>query len=243
MKKIIKRLIILGIILGIIAVGAFFGINNYIMPSVVEAQELILPDVVGLNKFDAIKKLEELKLTPVEVGPRYDARYEVDEVIFQKPYAGTIVKENRRVYLHVSGGEPVIKMPQLVGKTLRDASVNLERIGLYVKEVEEVRSELPKGTIVEQEFPFHSELEKGDSVSLKISVGPQLGMVRVPNLIAKSEKEAVKILHKLSLKLGNKSYISSPTLLPNTIISQTPSQDFLLSIGESVDVVISKSKR
>jgi eukaryotic-like serine/threonine-protein kinase len=243
MKKNIKRLIIVGIILGIIAVGAFFGINDYIMPSVVEAQELILPDIVGLNKFVAIKKLEELKLTPVEVGPRYDSRYEVDEVIFQKPYAGTMVKENRRVYIHISGGEPVIRMPQLIGKTLRDASLNLERIGLNVRDIEEVRSELPKGAIVEQEFAFQDELEKGDSVNLKISVGAQKGMVRVPNLIAKSEKEAVKILHKLSLKLGNKSYISSPTLLPNTIISQTPSQDFLLSIGESVDVVISKSSR
>lgn len=243
MKKIIKRLVIVGIILGILAVGAFFAMNDYIMPSVVEAQELMLPDVVGLNKFDAIKKLEELKLTPVEVGPRYDSRYEVDEVIFQKPYAGTMVKENRRVYIHISGGEPVIRMPQLVGKTLRDASLNLERIGLNVRDIEEVRSELPKGTIVEQEFAFEDEIEKGDSVNLKISIGPQKGMVRVPNLIAKSEKEAVKILHKLNLKLGNKTYIAHPTLLPSTIISQTPSQDFLLSIGESVDVVLSKSKR
>ena len=243
MKKQIKRVLILGIIIGVLAVGAFFGLNNYIMPAVVEAQELILPNVIGLNKIDAIRRLEALKLTPIEVGPRFDSRYEVDEVIFQKPYAGTNVKENRRVYIHISGGEAIIKMPQLVGKTLRGAELTLKRIGLFVGELEDVRSELPRGTIVEQEFPLKDEIEKGDSVDLKISVGPLKGMVRVPELIAKSEKEAIKILHKLRLRLGTKTYRASPTLLPNTIISQTPAQDFLISIGDSVNVIISKRDR
>ncbi|MDA3860126.1 MAG: PASTA domain-containing protein, partial [Melioribacteraceae bacterium] len=239
----IKTLLILGIILGILTVGAFFGVNNYLMPSIVEANELMLPDVVGLNKEEAFRKLEALKLTPIEVGPSYDARYEIDEVIFQKPYAGTSVKENRRVYIHVSGGEPIIKMPQLVGKTLRNARLNLERIGLFVRKVENIRSELPRGTIAEQEFSIEDKLEKGDSVNLKISVGPKLGMVRVPSLIAKSEKEAVIILNRLSLRLGEKTYRSSPSLLPNTIIMHTPAQNVLLSIGDSVNVIISKRDR
>ncbi len=243
MKKIIKILLIIGFVLTVLGVGAFFGINNYLMPSIVEAKEVKLPSVVGLNKNDAIRKLKALNLTPIEVGPRYDSRYETDEVIFQKPYAGTMVKVNRRIYIHISGGEPQIKMPQVVNKTLRDARVNIERVGLFVGKVEEIRSEMPMGTVVEQEFLFEHKLEKGDSVDLKISVGPQKGMVRVPNLIGKSVKEAVRILQRSNLKLGEKSYTSSPSLLPNTIISQTPSQDFLLNIGENVDIVISKSKR
>lgn len=243
MKKINKTFLVSIIIIGIIAIGLFIGINNFIMPSVVEANELILPNIVGLNKNEAIKIIEDLNLTPIVVGPSYDARYKIDEVIFQKPYAGTSVKENRRVYIHICGGEPIIKMPQLVGKTYRDASVNLERIGLFVKSIEEVSSELPIGTVVGQGYSSESELEKGDSVKLQISVGAKKGMVRAPNIIAKSEKEAEKILHKLSLRLGSKSYISSPTLLPNTIISQSPNEDDLLNIGDSVNVIISKSDR
>ena len=67
-------------------------------------------------------------------------------------------------------------------------------------------------------------------------------MVRVPNLIAKSEKEAEKILRGNNLHLGIRTYIDSPTLLPNTIISQYPSQDYLVAIGDSVDVVVAKNK-
>ncbi|MBU1114415.1 MAG: PASTA domain-containing protein [Bacteroidetes bacterium] len=243
MKKITKILLVPGIVIGTIIIGLFIGINSYIMPSIVEANELILPNVVGLNKNEAIKIMDKLNLTPIVVGPSYDARYKVDEVIFQKPHAGTNVKENRRVYIHICGGEPIIKMPQLVGKTYRDASVNLERNGLFIKSIEEVRSELPVGTVVDQSYPSESELEKGDSVKLKVSIGAKIGMVRAPNIIAKSEKEAEKILHRLSLRLGSKSYIASPTLLPNTIISQSPSEDDLLNIGDSVNVVISKSDR
>jgi serine/threonine-protein kinase len=243
MKKIIKRLIITGIILSLIAIGTFFGVNKYLMPSIVEAPELTLPNVVGLDKAEAIKILEELNLSPIEVGPRYDSRYKADQVLFQKPYAGTKVKVHRRVYIHISGGEPQIKMPQVVNKTLRNARVNIEGVGLFVGEVEEIRSELPMGIVVEQEFEAEFKLEKGDSVDLKVSIGPQSGMVRVPNIIGKSIKEANKILIRQNLNLGERTYSESPTLLPNTIISQTPSQDFLLNIGESVDVIISKSKR
>ncbi len=243
MKTLIKKLIIIGFILAVIGVGAFFGINDYLMPSIVAAEEVELPNVVGLNKTDAIRRLEALSLTPIEVGPRYDSRYEKDEVIFQKPYSGTMVKVNRRIYIHISGGEPLIKMPQVVNKTLRDARVKIEGIGLFVGDVEEISSEMPKGTVVEQEFLFEHKLEKGDSVDLKVSFGPQLGMVRVPDLIGKSVKEAGKILVRYNLKLGNKTYSESPTLLPNTIIMQTPSPNTLLNIGETVDVVISKSPR
>lgn len=243
MKKTIKRLIIAGIILLILMVGAFFVVDDYIMPSVVEANEFVLPNVVGLDKESAIRRLKALKLSPIEIGPRYDARYKVDEVIFQKPYAGTKVKENRRIYIHVSGGEPLVKMPQLIGKTSRDAEIKLSRVGLFLKELKEVRSELPTGTIVSQEFPADHELEKGDTVTLKISIGPKIGMVRVPDLIPKSIKEARKILRRLRLRIGEMTYRSSPTLLPNTIISQTPAPDSLLSIGESVNVIISKRSR
>ena len=242
MKKIIKKLTIIGLILLVTGVAAFFLINDYIMPSIVAADEVELPNVVGLNKTEAIRRLEALGLTPREEGPRYDSRYEKDIVIFQNPYSGTNVKVNRRIYIHISSGEPLIKMPHVVNKTLRDARVNIERIGLVVGEVEEIRSEMPLGTVVEQQYLYEHKLEKGTTIDLKISVGPQLGMVRVPDLIGKSVKEAGRILNRSNLKLGEKSYIATPTLLPNTIISQTPSQDFLLNIGESVDIVISKSE-
>jgi len=242
MKKITKKIVFIPVTIIVLIIVFFLVVDIFIMPSIVEAPEVEMPNVLGINKDDAMKILTELNLTPIEVGPRYDSRFKENEVIFQKPYEGVMVKENRRVYIHISGGEPLIQMPKLVNKTLRDAKITLERIGLHLGEIEETRSELPNGTIVKQEFDFGFKLEKGDSVDLSISVGPQIGMIRVPSLIAKSEKEVEKILRRNNLMLGKKTYITSPTLLPNTIISQYPSQDALVSIGDSVDVVIAKNK-
>lgn len=237
-KKIIKY--------PIIAIAAFIVLfilfDKLFMPWVVSAEEVTVPDFVGQNKVTAIEELKKIGLEPVEQGPKYDENVPRDHVILQTPRQGSTVKVGRRVYLYISGGEPLIKMPQLLGKTVRDAKITIERLGLAIDTLLDVRSEFPAKTVVEQSVKEGEFLAKGDSVTLMISIGPQIGMVRVPNLIAKSLTEAERILRELSLKIGKKTYLSSPNLLPNTIIDQYPSEDKLVSYGDSVDVVITQSR-
>lgn len=241
MKKFIKKFIIIstGILLFFLLV--VIALNDYVLPWYVSAPELKLPNIVGKNKVEAIDTLKALKLVPIDNGIRYDARYPKNTVIFQNPHAGSIVKENRRVYILVSGGEPMISMPLLVGKTIRDAKITLERLGLKMCKPQFTRSEYPANTIVEQEYPQGKYLVKGDSVLLKVSVGPQIGMIRVPNLLGKSLYAAKRILRNNSLKLGKINYQKSPNLLPNTVIDQYPSENQLVNIGDSVDVFITKN--
>lgn len=238
----LKKLLIIAAIAIFCVVVLLIIVDKVIMPSYVSGKIVTVPDVTGMHKDSAMQLLKELNLNPRLTGPRYDERYEIDHVMFQKPEAGREVKENRRVYLHISGGEPLVKMPNLIGKTFRDAKVTLERRGLFVRKIEEVKSELPANTIVDQEFEEGTNLANGDSVLLQVSIGPNVGMIRVPNIIAKSVRDAERILRNNNLKMGKITYIVSPTLLTNTIISQYPSEDYLLSVGDSVDVVVAKSK-
>jgi serine/threonine-protein kinase len=172
---------------------------------------------------------------------RYDAKFEKDEVIFQRPRAGTSVKENRRIYIIVSGGDPKISMPSLIGKTYRDAKITVERLGLILSEVDRIRSEFPAETIVEQMEVAGQQMAAGDTVHLSVSVGPRVGKSRVPNLIGESLQSAENILKRVSLKIGRVEYIPSRTLLPNTISEQYPSKGTLLEYGDSVDVYVYKS--
>ncbi len=241
MKKLIKKLVLIPSILFVLVFAILLIADNYILPNLVDAPEVVLPNLVGLNKEEAKAQLEQIKLIPVEEGPRYDARFDVDEVIFQNPNAGTRVKEGRRIYIHISGGEAKIKMPSLFKKTLRDAKITLERRGLFLGEIEEMRSELPKRCVVDQEFPEGELLVKGDSVNIKISLGPKLGMIRVPSLIGKTLNEASRILRRNSLNIGEITYSESPSLLPNRVFDQFPSEEKLISVGDSVDVFVTKS--
>ena len=133
-------------------------------------------------------------------------------------------------------------MPFLINKTVRDAQINLERIGLVLDQIEEVESELPPNFIVEQQYLEGKELPKGTLVWIKVSVGPKIGMVRVPNILGKSFVEAENILRGVSLRIGLRTYIHSNSLLPNTVVDQQPSENSLVSVGDSVNVVLTLNK-
>lgn len=242
MKKFLKKIFLIPASVGFFILILMLIADNFILPWYVDSEEVVVPNLVGKNKDVAVDILKGMGLNPLVQDPRYDERYEKNSVIYTNPRPGVKVKENRRVYLFVSGGEPQIKMPKLAGKTLRDAKVTIERLGLVIGEIEETRSELPANTVIEQAFNQGEIVPKGAVVNLKVSVGPQVGMIRVPNLLGKSVKEAEGILRRHSLRFGQKVYISSPNLLPNTIIDQYPGENKLLSYGDSVDVTITRSK-
>jgi len=195
-----------------------------------------------MNKDEAFNIIEDANLSPVIQTTRYDEKYEKDKVIFQKPEANKLVKEGRRVYLTISGGEPLVRVPFLINKTIRDAQVTLDRAGLLLGEIDSVESELDADLIVEQQYFQGRELAKGSKVNVKISIGPQLGMVRLPSLIGRSYSEVENTLKSLSLRFGSKIYVRSSGYLPNTIIDHTPAEGSLIKVGDSVNVWITGNK-
>lgn len=241
LKKLLQRVVLIPLSIVMLIIILILVADFVILPWYVSAPKVEMPDVVGKHKDEAVKIMDELNLTPIEEGPRFDERFPKDHVMFQNPRPGTQVKENRRVYLFISGGDPLIKMPNLLGKTIRDARVTLTRIGLIIGNIDSVRSEFQANTVIEQQFEEGVNLEKGDTVALKVSVGPKIGMIRVPNLMGKSLREAQEALRNLSLRIGRRKYIESPNLLPNTIVGQYPSENTLINIGDSIDVDITKS--
>ncbi len=239
-KKYFRKLIIIPSIIILLGLITILIADNFVLPWFVEETEITVPDLVGMHKDQAVKTLKELNLNPIEEGPRFDESFEKDHVMFHNPAPGRKVKINRRIYLFVSGGEPLIKMPSLIGKTLRDAQITIERLGLFTGEVVETRSEFPANTVIRQDIEEGVTLPKGDTISLQVSVGPKVGMVRVPNVLGKSLKEAERILRRNSLKLGKQLYIATPNLLPNTVIEQYPGEQKLVNYGDSVDVTLTK---
>lgn len=223
-------------------VGAFLLIDKIILPFYISGTEITVPNLVGKHKDEAVRLLEDANLQPIVQTSRFDENIGRDHVMFQKPYAGAQVKENRRIYLTISGGSAQIRVPSLISKTVRDASLTLERIGLKLGNVDPVESEFPSDLIVEQSIIPGREVDQGSVVHVKISIGPQMGMIRVPNILGKSLAEAENILRLNSLRIGTKTYIYSNTLLPNTIVDQQPSENSIIAVGDSVSVVLSQSK-
>lgn len=219
-----------------------FFLNRVFLPWLVSSDPIIVPNVIGMEKESAKNLLVSKGLKPIEIGQRFDNTIPLNHILFQRPHVGSKVKANRRVYIYVSGGEEQISMPRLIGRTVREAKIILSRLGLNISSIEEIESDENSGTIIAQQYGEGTKLYKNDYVYLKVSIGPQMGKVKVPNLISKSLKEAELILRESNLFIGQRTYITSTSLLTNTVIDQYPSPDNLVEIGDSVDVVISKSR-
>jgi len=240
MKKISKKIFVIPAVFIISVIVLLIILDVIVLPIFVSADEYSVPNVVGMNKNEAINILTELNLSPIVATSRFDEKYKKDEVIFQKPLPNSIVKTGRRIYLTVSGGEQMIAMPNLINKTIRDAQITLERNGLYLGKIDSVESEFPAGVVCDQEFLESREIAKGSYVGIKISLGPQIGMIRVPGILGKTLNEAEKILKLNSLKIGLRTYITSASMLPNTVVDQQPSEGSLVPVNDSINVVLTQ---
>ncbi len=240
-----KKIVIISAVFITVCIGLMISFDKLFMPWFVSAEEVVVPNVVGMDRDAASKILSNLSLNPMQEGPRYDNQNPRPEnqIILQRPRAGEKVKINRRIYIFYSGGEPKVTMPYLVGKTYRDAGVTLSRLDLKIGDIRQQRDELPVNTIIGQNFETGTLLEKGSLIDIIISTGPKLGSVYTPLILGKSIGQAKRILGENSLFIGRIKYQHSSTLLSNTIMDQDPSENTLIKIGDSVRVTVSRKRR
>lgn len=230
-----KILIVLGIFIVILLV-----FDNILLPLYVSGTETRVPNVVGMTEEEAIEALEDADFNPQIADTSFGVSLPPGRVFLQKPESGKIVKDGRTIFLFVSGGEQIISVPLLKGKSIRDARLSLERMGLKLGKIEEVPSTSPKDMIFDQQFAEGTKLRKGQSVGISVSIGKGLGDIVIPDLIGKSVTEATRILADSSLKVGKINYQISNSLLPNTVLDQYPAPGNKLNSGNSVDLFITK---
>jgi len=236
-KELLKKVLI---ITGVLVL--FIILFNYaLMPWYVSAEEVSVPKVVGLNEQSAKNILEDNDLEPVIGGERFDERYSKGSVIFQKPDAGSVVKEGRRIFLFVSSGVPLIKVPSLKGKVLRDARMTLERLDLILGDTSFVESEYPANVIIDQEYYEGTEVKKGTKVNVTLSAGENAGLITIPDLLGKSLSQAEKLITDNKLSIGRVNYQPSFSLLPNTVIDQYPGEGNLVEEGTAIDLFVTKN--
>lgn len=241
MKKLLAHPIVKKILIGFgIFVAVILILDNIILPMYVSSPETVVPGVVGMTEADAIRTLKSEDFHPTIADTVYGVSLAPGKIFMQKPEAGKVVKEGRSIFLFLSGGEQTVNVPLLIGKSVLDARLALERIGLKLGAIDEAVSSQPKDMIFDQQFAEGTKLKKGQMVGVSVSMGKGYGDIEVPDLIGKSLTEAKNILSKSSLTIGKINFQISNTLLPNTILDQYPAPGNKLNPGESVDLFVTK---
>jgi len=212
------------------------------MPWYVKHSDLVkVPGVIGLNYLEAKRIIEDSGLE-VKQETRFDESRPIGEIIDQNPPAEQFVKDGRRIYLVVCGGEQLIEIPKLVGRSVRDATFTLEQRNLKVGEVvKKFSNEYDDNVVITQIVQPGSLVKRNTKVDLIVSNGPRLGDIVIPDLIGKNLIEAKKILVDMKLKLGKVTYQSSDQS-PGKIVDQYPKKDKSAKDDTEVDVFVSKEK-
>ena len=134
-----------------------------------------VPSVIGLKTKKAKEKLEAAGVTLGNVTP-VASKKPKGQIVKQDPGAGETAEGGTEVNVEISDGsrENEVTMPFVLDKTLDEAKALLEGAGLQVGKVEEAYSEdYAEGKVMWQQYDAHEKLQKGDTVDLKVSKGPE----------------------------------------------------------------------
>ncbi|MEX2117103.1 MAG: PASTA domain-containing protein [Bacteroidota bacterium] len=231
-----------GLILFGILLILFFLVDNIVMPRYVQQGETThVPEVVGMETEEALRILAEAGLEGKEAEMRPDKNYPEGTVAAQTPLSGAEVKFGRGVYLTISGGETLVTVPSLRGRSLRDAVLSLERFGLKTGETKyQVSTQFPENTVIDQ-FPGQgANVKSGTRVSITVSQGAIADRVPVPNVTRRSLGEAERLLLQAGLTVGIITMQVNNDFLPNTVIDQYPRQGTFAVRGEAIQLFVTQ---
>jgi len=123
--KIAKLIVLAAIPFVFLLLGAFIT-----MLVAIRGNEVAVPNIVGIDRDQAVKILARNELGGAVGGSRFSSEFETGQVVMQFPEAGTRVKKHKTIKLIVSEGRQQVVVPRLVGLTLKEAQVILNQSGL-----------------------------------------------------------------------------------------------------------------
>ncbi len=164
----------LGIGFGIIFVTAFI-FSQLIFPMLLGRPSIVeTPDVVGMGLVQAKRILQEEKLHVVVKDSLFSEIAKVDQVLDQSPKAGTELKEDGTVYLVVSKGSKMVRVPDLIGVSFQEALISLRNYDLRGSIVDSLYSDSePRNTVMRSLPMGGSKVEKKSTIKLYLSKGPE----------------------------------------------------------------------
>jgi beta-lactam-binding protein with PASTA domain len=163
--------------------------GSTVVLTVAAESSALVPNVVGLPAHQAIARLErhfDTKLIPV-VGTNTTS-----QVLSQAPRAGAIARIGSVVSLVVSTHRPapLVPVPHLVGLAVEEAEARLKAIDLSAEQVSEPSEEVRSGVVIDSTPAAGTSVEKGSTVTLKVSSGPPGVTVPAPAGHTAKEGEA-----------------------------------------------------
>lgn len=167
----------------------------------------------GLSPLDARAALEKEGFIVIE-------RREFSETVPKDSLIGTDPKTNAKlapestISLIISDGPQPVPVPSISGKTFEQASAIISGAGFSPARRDDFSDTVPAGSIIGTDPAAGTEIQKGATVSIVVSKGPEL--VGVPNLVGQTVEAASGRLEELGLVADVRDYKAGRRVLAQT---------------------------
>ncbi|XUL99281.1 Stk1 family PASTA domain-containing Ser/Thr kinase [Streptomyces venezuelae ATCC 10712] len=189
-----------------------------------------VPDVVEQSQERAEESLKakgfKVKVTQEE------SEEDPGTVLRQNPAGGTKAEQSSGITITVAKKQ-LSELPSFKGRTYDQAVQQLNAIGFTNVSKEDVDSNEPAGTVVDQTPQGPSNQPKDVQVVLKVSKGPQQTQVQIPvDIAGKKYKDVKAQLEGLGLQVAQAGSDKEDA----TVINSNPGAGSMINTGETVTV-------
>jgi len=227
----------------VLVIVLVFMVDKLLMPAFAGAFAKTgqVPNLEGLSQQAAESALTSagFKFEWVQEG-RYSSQVPAGMVLVQMPKAGRTAKIGRTVKLTKSLGLRKVIIPDLRGKSQKQADISLSRAGLVQGEViKGAHQSIPRGVVIRTIPMAGDTVRVGDTVKVVISAGVTTGRVLLPNFEGILMDEVYPEMDRLGFKVGSiKRRKSEEGARPGSVIDTSPKYGDYLKPGTRVDFVI-----
>ena len=190
----------------IIAVLIFCGGASYFIKSVIDPYrdqdqtKLTTPNLLGMYYSQVISDPTYADFNIVEGEYVYNESIDAGKIIEQSPEGNRKIDVGGTITVTVSRGAKTFQLPDYENKEARQVKNELERLGITcVENTPEFNDDVENGYVLRTEPAAGTQLTAGDTVTLTVSKGPEVVLVEMPDLMGRSENEALTLLEAAGL--------------------------------------------
>ena len=239
-----RRIVFWGAVPFVCLMFVYWIVNSFIMMSITRhGTEFALPDFTGQTTTEAQLQLIEFDLSYEISSQEYSPGKERGLILNQFPIEGTKVKSGRTIKFIVSAGQKMVPIPNMAGKSVRQAMLDLETSGLILGEIAWAFSDtLPERVVVFSYPAVEAEIPMGSPVNLMVNRGRASSFTYMPNVVGLMLSEAVKRLEDKNVRQGIVTYRTDENYLPETVLEQSEVTGTELDVGTEIDLVVSSTE-
>lgn len=164
-----------------------------------------MPDVEGYNIEDAKERLKEDGFSQININYEESDSEPEGTVLEQSPDRDEkVTPAETEVTLTVSSGTPSVQVENLIGASEQDVKTFVDNAGLMVEFSKEFSDTVEKGRVISQDPSPFTQVEKGATISVVLSDGPETVEEEPPPAEEEPPAEDRTITKDIEVKLDKK---------------------------------------